>query len=154
MKYTDGLFFRVGREIAKEYEGVIEYNEALVDALCMQLVQRPENFDVLVMPNLYGDIVSDVCAGLVGGLGVAPGANIGTEAALFELAFVYLPVEGSELADEKETLTIGMYGESYDFFVIKGVMEQLLAAMGIKEYEFRPCSDDPTFHPGRTARLM
>lgn len=75
------------------------------------------------------------------------------EAALFELAFVYLPVEGSELADEKETLTIGMYGESYDFFVIKGVMEQLLAAMGIKEYEFRPCSDDPTFHPGRTARL-
>ncbi|NLW59616.1 MAG: isocitrate/isopropylmalate dehydrogenase family protein [Firmicutes bacterium] len=84
MKYTDGLFFRVGREIAKEYEGVIEYNEALVDALCMQLVQRPENFDVLVMPNLYGDIVSDVCAGLVGGLGVAPGANIGTEAALFE----------------------------------------------------------------------
>jgi len=84
MKYTDGLFFRVGREIAKEYEGVIEYNEVLVDALCMQLVQRPEIFDVLVMPNLYGDIVSDVCAGLVGGLGVAPGANIGTEAALFE----------------------------------------------------------------------
>jgi isocitrate dehydrogenase (NAD+) len=84
MKFTDGLFYRVGREIAKEYEGVIEYNEVLVDALCMQLVQRPENFDVLVMPNLYGDIVSDVCAGLVGGLGVAPGANIGTEAALFE----------------------------------------------------------------------
>ena len=84
MKFTDGLFYRVGREIAKEYEGIIEYNEVLVDALCMQLVQRPENFDVLVMPNLYGDIVSDVCAGLVGGLGVAPGANIGTEAALFE----------------------------------------------------------------------
>lgn len=84
MKFTDGLFYRVGREVAKEYEGVIEYNEVLVDALCMQLVQRPENFDVLVLPNLYGDIVSDVCAGLVGGLGVAPGANIGTEAALFE----------------------------------------------------------------------
>lgn len=75
------------------------------------------------------------------------------EAALFELAFVYLPVEGKELADEKETLTIGMYGESYDYFVIKGVMEQLLAAMGIKAFEFRPCSDDPTFHPGRTAKL-
>ncbi|HHW11658.1 MAG TPA: isocitrate/isopropylmalate dehydrogenase family protein [Firmicutes bacterium] len=84
MKFTDGLFYRVGREIAAEYEGIIEYNEVLVDALCMQLVQRPENFDVLVMPNLYGDIVSDLCAGLVGGLGVAPGANIGTEAALFE----------------------------------------------------------------------
>ncbi|NLM38314.1 MAG: isocitrate/isopropylmalate dehydrogenase family protein [Firmicutes bacterium] len=84
MKYTDGLFYRVGREVAAEYEGIIEYNEVLVDALCMQLVQRPENFDVLVLPNLYGDIVSDLCAGLVGGLGVAPGANIGTEAALFE----------------------------------------------------------------------
>lgn len=84
MKFTDGLFYRVGREIAKEYEGEIEYNEVLVDALCMQLVQRPDNFDVLVLPNLYGDIVSDLCAGLVGGLGVAPGANIGTEAALFE----------------------------------------------------------------------
>ena len=84
MKYTDGLFFRVGREIAKEYEGEIEYNEVLVDALCMQLVQRPEDFDVLVLPNLYGDIISDVCAGLVGGLGLAPGANIGREAALFE----------------------------------------------------------------------
>ena len=84
MKYTDGLFYRVGREIAKEYEGVIEYNEVLVDAICMQLVQRPEDFDVLVLPNLYGDIVSDLCAGLVGGLGVAPGANIGTEVALFE----------------------------------------------------------------------
>jgi len=84
MKFTDGLFYKVGREIAKEYEGEIEYNEVLVDAICMQLVQRPENFDVLVLPNLYGDIVSDLCAGLVGGLGVAPGANIGAEAALFE----------------------------------------------------------------------
>ncbi|HEY8391872.1 MAG TPA: isocitrate/isopropylmalate dehydrogenase family protein [Capillibacterium sp.] len=84
MKFTDGLFYKVGREIAQEYTGEIEYNEVLVDALCMQLVQRPENFDVLVLPNLYGDIISDLCAGLVGGLGVAPGANIGTEAALFE----------------------------------------------------------------------
>ncbi|NLY92017.1 MAG: isocitrate/isopropylmalate dehydrogenase family protein [Firmicutes bacterium] len=84
MKFTDGLFYKVGREIAQEYAGEIEYNEVLVDALCMQLVQRPENFDVLVLPNLYGDIISDLCAGLVGGLGVAPGANIGEEAALFE----------------------------------------------------------------------
>ncbi|HHU50594.1 MAG TPA: isocitrate/isopropylmalate dehydrogenase family protein [Firmicutes bacterium] len=84
MKFTDGLFYRVGREIAKEYEGVVEYDEVLVDAACMRLVQRPESFDVLVMPNLYGDILSDVCAGLVGGLGVAPGANIGEDAALFE----------------------------------------------------------------------
>jgi isocitrate dehydrogenase (NAD+) len=84
MKFTDGLFYRMAREVAKEYEGRIAYDEVLVDAMCMQLVQRPEAFDVMVMPNLYGDILSDLCAGLVGGLGVAPGANIGDEAALFE----------------------------------------------------------------------
>ncbi|MGE5558134.1 MAG: isocitrate/isopropylmalate dehydrogenase family protein [Bacillota bacterium] len=84
MKFTDGLFFRMGREAAGEYKGRVEYEEVLVDNMCMQLVQRPENYDVLVLPNLYGDILSDLCAGLVGGLGVAPGANIGDEAALFE----------------------------------------------------------------------
>lgn len=84
MKFTDGLFYRVGREVAKEYEGRIAYEEVLVDAMCMQLVQRPEAYDVLVLPNLYGDILSDLCAGLVGGLGVAPGANIGDGVALFE----------------------------------------------------------------------
>lgn len=84
MKFTDGMFYRVAREVAKEYEGKIAYDEVLVDAMCMQLVQRPEAFDVMVMPNLYGDILSDLCAGLVGGLGVAPGANIGDGVALFE----------------------------------------------------------------------
>ncbi|HZP58090.1 MAG TPA: isocitrate/isopropylmalate family dehydrogenase, partial [Dehalococcoidia bacterium] len=88
MKFTDGLFYTVCREVAKDYPD-IEYEEVLVDALCMQLVQRPEWFDVLVLPNLYGDIISDLCAGLVGGLGVAPGANIGDVAALFE------PIHGS-----------------------------------------------------------
>jgi isocitrate dehydrogenase (NAD+) len=83
MKFTDGLFFRVGQEVAKDYPQ-IEYQEVLVDNMCMQLVQKPELYDVLVMPNLYGDILSDLCAGLVGGLGVAPGANIGNDAALFE----------------------------------------------------------------------
>jgi isocitrate dehydrogenase (NAD+) len=84
MKFTDGLFYRVAREVAKEYEGKVDYEEWLVDIMCMQLVKRPQDFDILVMPNLYGDILSDLCAGLVGGLGVAPGANIGTDAALFE----------------------------------------------------------------------
>jgi isocitrate dehydrogenase (NAD+) len=84
MKFTDGLFYRMAREVAKQYEGKIGYEEVLVDAMCMQLVQRPEAFDVMVMPNLYGDILSDLCAGLVGGLGVAPGANIGDGVALFE----------------------------------------------------------------------
>ncbi len=83
MKVTDGLFFRVGQEVAKDYPE-IEYQEVLVDNMCMQLVQKPELYDVLVLPNLYGDILSDLCAGLVGGLGVAPGANIGENAALFE----------------------------------------------------------------------
>ncbi len=89
MKFTDGLFFDVAREIAKGYEGKIVYEERLVDNMCMQLVQKPELYDVIVLPNLYGDIISDLCAGLVGGLGVAPGANIGDEIALFE------PVHGS-----------------------------------------------------------
>jgi isocitrate dehydrogenase (NAD+) len=89
MKFTDGLFYQTAREVAEEYKGRVEYDEALVDALCMQLVQRPKSFDVLVLPNLYGDILSDLCAGLVGGLGVAPGANIGEGLAVFE------PVHGS-----------------------------------------------------------
>ena len=83
MKFTDGLFLAVFREVATNYPE-IEAWETLVDALCMGLVQRPEEFDVLVLPNLYGDIISDLTAGLVGGLGVAPGGNIGTSAAVFE----------------------------------------------------------------------
>jgi isocitrate dehydrogenase (NAD+) len=84
MKFTDGLFFDVAREIAKEYAGRVEYDERLIDAICMQLVLKPSAFDVIVLPNLYGDILSDLCAGLIGGLGIAPGANIGKEMSLFE----------------------------------------------------------------------
>ena len=84
MKFTDGLFYEVAREVAKKYEGKVEYDERLVDNMCMQLVQKPELYDVIVLPNLYGDILSDLCAGLVGGLGVAPGANVGDKGALFE----------------------------------------------------------------------
>ncbi len=84
MKFSDGLFLKVAREVASRYEGKVEFEERLVDNMCMQLVQKPQNYDVLVMPNLYGDIISDLCAGLVGGLGIAPGANIGDEYAVFE----------------------------------------------------------------------
>jgi len=84
MKFSDGLFSRAAREIAGKYEGKVEFEERLVDNMCMQLVQKPQNYDVLVLPNLYGDIISDLCAGLVGGLGIAPGANIGDEYAVFE----------------------------------------------------------------------
>jgi len=84
MKFTDGLFLETAREIAKEYEGKVEFEDRIVDNMCMQLVQTPELYDVLVLPNLYGDILSDLCAGLIGGLGIAPGANIGDGYALFE----------------------------------------------------------------------
>jgi isocitrate dehydrogenase (NAD+) len=88
-KHSDGLFLRVAREIAEEYSGRVEFEDRIVDACCMGLVLDPGQFDVLVLPNLYGDIVSDLCAGLVGGLGIAPGANIGDGHAVFE------PVHGS-----------------------------------------------------------
>ncbi len=84
MKFTDGLFLGVSRDIAREYAGKIIFEEAIVDNMSMQLVVKPHKYDVLLLPNLYGDIISDLCAGLVGGLGVAPGANIGTDCAVFE----------------------------------------------------------------------
>jgi isocitrate dehydrogenase (NAD+) len=83
MKFTDGLWLNVSRQVAAKNSD-IEFEDRIVDNMCMQLVQKPELYDVLVLPNLYGDILSDLCAGLVGGLGVAPGANIGEKAAIFE----------------------------------------------------------------------
>src|SRR5690606_24856071 len=83
LKSTSGLFLKVAREAATQYPS-IECNEQIVDNCCMQLVMRPEQFDVIVTTNLFGDIISDLCAGLVGGLGLAPGANIGEDAAIFE----------------------------------------------------------------------
>jgi len=89
MKLSDGLFLESCRTVAADYDGRVEFEDRIVDNMCMQLVQKPELYDVMVLPNLYGDIVSDLAAGLVGGLGVAPGANIGADAAVFE------PVHGS-----------------------------------------------------------
>ncbi|MEN6429393.1 MAG: isocitrate/isopropylmalate family dehydrogenase, partial [Coriobacteriales bacterium] len=89
LKYSDGLYLDVARKVAAEYEGRVEFEDRIVDMTCMGLVLYPEQFDVLVLPNLYGDIVSDLAAGLVGGLGIAPGANIGADCAVFE------PVHGS-----------------------------------------------------------
>lgn len=83
MKFSDGLWLEVSRQVAEKYPD-IEFEDRIVDNMCMQLIQKPELYDVIVLPNLYGDIVSDLCAGLVGGLGVAPGANIGERAAIFE----------------------------------------------------------------------
>ncbi len=96
LKFTQGLFLEVGREVAKEYEGRIEFDDRIIDATAMQLVLDPYQFDVLVMENMFGDILSDLIAGLVGGLGMAPGGNVGKDAAIFE------PVHGSapDIADK------------------------------------------------------
>ena len=89
LKYTQGLFLEIGREVAREYEGRVEFEDMIIDATAMHMVMNPHQFDVLVMENMFGDILSDLMAGLVGGLGMAPGGNIGEDAAMFE------PVHGS-----------------------------------------------------------
>jgi len=100
MKITDGLFLRCAREVHRHEYPNIEYEEMIIDAGCMKLVQQPERFDVLLLENLYGDVVSDLCAGLVGGLGVVPGANIGDDRAVFEAVHGSAPdIAGKDLAN-------------------------------------------------------
>ena len=100
MKHSDGLFLRTAREVAKEYEGKIDFNDKIIDAFCMNMVMDPSQFDVIVFPNLYGDIASDLAAGLVGGLGLAPGANIGKDYAVFEAVHGSAPdIAGKNLAN-------------------------------------------------------
>ena len=107
MKFSDGLFLNVAREVAQQYPQ-IHFEEMIVDAACMNLVIRPESFDVMVLGNLYGDIVSDLCAGLVGGLGVAPGANIGTHATVFEATHGTAPtIAGMGIANPMAMLLSG-----------------------------------------------
>lgn len=104
MKLTDGLFLRTFREVAEDYPD-IEANDCIIDALCMKLVQRPEQFDVLVAPNLYGDIISDLCAGLVGGLGFAPSANIGDKTCIYEAVHGSAPdIAGQDKANPSAIL--------------------------------------------------
>ncbi|MCI8467893.1 MAG: isocitrate/isopropylmalate dehydrogenase family protein [Eggerthellaceae bacterium] len=100
MKHSDGLFLRVAREVAEAYEGRVAFEDKIVDAFCMSLVMDPAQFDVVVFPNLYGDIASDLAAGLVGGLGIAPGANIGDEYAVFEAVHGSAPdIAGKDVAN-------------------------------------------------------
>lgn len=100
MKHSDGLFLRVAREVAAQYEGKIAFNDKIIDAFCMNMVMDPSQFDVIVFPNLYGDIASDLAAGLVGGLGIAPGANIGKDYAVFEAVHGSAPdIAGKNLAN-------------------------------------------------------
>lgn len=105
LKFTQGLMLEIAREIAKEYEGRVTFRDEIVDALCMKLVMRPEKYQVLVMENLFGDIVSDLCSGLVGGLGLAPGANIGETAAIFEAVHGSAPdIAGKNIANPSALL--------------------------------------------------
>jgi isocitrate dehydrogenase (NAD+) len=149
MKYTDGLFYEVARDVAKGYGG-IEYEERLVDNMCMQLVQKPEMYDVLVMPNLYGDILSDLCAGLIGGLGMAPGANIGKDGAVFEATHGSAP-KYKGLNKVNPTALILSSVLMLDYLGEKAAAERLEQAVGrvIAEgknvtYDMKPRPDDPT----------
>lgn len=109
MKCTDGMFLNIARSISKEYLD-IEFEDMIVDAMCMRLVQSPENYDVLVLPNLYGDIISDLCAGLVGGLGVVPGVNIGNGMAIFEAVHGSAPnIAGKNIANPTAMMLSGVH---------------------------------------------
>jgi isocitrate dehydrogenase (NAD+) len=127
LKTSSGLFLNVAREIAREYPQ-IEFNEMIVDNTCMQLVMRPEQFDVIVTTNLFGDIISDLCAGLVGGLGLAPGDNIGTTAAIFEAVHGSAPdIAGKGIANPCALLLAAADMLDYMDMVAKG--DQLRAAI-------------------------
>jgi isocitrate dehydrogenase (NAD+) len=137
MKLGDGLFLRSVRDVARQY-GDIAYDERIVDAACMQLVMKPETFDVLVLPNLYGDIVSDLCAGLVGGLGVVPGANLGHEAAVFEAVHGSAPdIAGKNLANPTALLLSALLmldhlGETAAAQAIRRALERVLGTGAVR----------------------
>jgi len=149
MKFTDGLFLRVAREVAEE-NGELEFEDRIVDNLSMQLVQRPEEYDLLVCPNLYGDIVSDLCAGLIGGLGLAPGGNFGTHAAVFEPTHGSAPkYTGQNRVNPMAMMLSGvMMLRHLDERDAADRVESAIAAV-IAEghsvtYDMKPTRDDPT----------
>jgi isocitrate dehydrogenase (NAD+) len=149
MKFTDGLYLRVAREVAAENED-LEFEDKIVDNLSMQLVQRPEEYDVLVCPNLYGDIVSDLCAGLVGGLGLAPGGNFGTHAAVFEPTHGSAPkYTGQNRVNPMAMMLSGVmmlrHLEERDAADrLEGAIAAVIAEGRSVTYDMKPSRDDPT----------
>jgi isocitrate dehydrogenase (NAD+) len=149
MKFSDGLWLRVAREVAEENSD-IEFDDRIVDNMCMQLVQRPEEYDMLVLPNLYGDVLSDLCAGMIGGLGIAPGANHGDEVAVFE------PTHGSAPKYARQNkvnpmaqLLSGMLmlrhlgdGEAAD--ALESAIAEVIREGESVTYDMKPTRDDPT----------
>lgn len=149
MKFTDGLWLETARQVAKEFPDV-EFEDRIVDNMCMQLVQKPELYDVLVLPNLYGDIVSDLAAGLVGGLGVAPGANIGPEGAVFEATHGSAPkYKGLNKVNPTAVILSGMLmlrhlGEMDAAQRLENAVSDVIREGRHVTYDLKPHRDDPT----------
>ena len=149
MKFSDGLFLEVFREVAKDYRD-IEAEDRIVDNMCMQLVQKPELYDVMVLPNLYGDIVSDLAAGLVGGLGVAPGGNIGEDMALFEPTHGSAPkYKGLNKVNPtammlSAVLMLHHIGEPEKAAVLEKAIAENISEGKYVTYDLKPDRDDPT----------
>jgi len=150
MKYSDGLFLEVSREVAKEYEGRIEFEDRIVDNMCMQLVQKPELYDVLVLPNLYGDILSDLCTGLVGGLGVGPGGNLGDNCAIFEAVHGSAPkYKGMNKVNPtalilSAVMMLHHIGEQAAADRLEAAVAKVIAEGKDVTYDLKPNRDDPT----------
>ncbi len=149
MKHTDGLFLEVARQVAQEFPD-IQFEDRIVDNMCMQLVQKPDLYDVLVLPNLYGDIVSDLAAGLIGGLGVAPGANIGPDGAIFEAVHGSAPkYKGLNKVNPTALILSGVLmlrhlGELEAADRLEAAVAAVIAEGRQVTYDLKPHRDDPT----------
>jgi isocitrate dehydrogenase (NAD+) len=149
MKFSDGLYLNVARAVAAENDDV-EFDDRIVDNMSMQLVQRPEEYDVLVCPNLYGDVVSDLCAGMVGGLGLAPGANFGEGIAIFEPTHGSAPkYAGQNKVNPMAQMLSGMMmlrhlGEDEAADRLEGAIAEVIAEGRSVTYDMKPSRDDPT----------
>ena len=149
MKFSDGLWLEVSREVAKKYPD-IEFEDRIVDNMCMQLIQKPELYDVLVLPNLYGDIISDLCAGLVGGLGVAPGGNIGEKIAIFEATHGSAPrYKGQNKVNPTAlilsgVLMLGHIGKKAEADKLENAVAAVIAEGKSVTYDMKPHRDDPS----------
>jgi isocitrate dehydrogenase (NAD+) len=149
MKFSDGLWLQVSREVAKQYP-YIEFEDRIVDNMCMQLIQKPELYDVIVLPNLYGDIVSDLCAGLVGGLGVAPGANIGDKCAIFEATHGSAPkYKGQNKVNPTALILSGILmlrhiGKTAEADKLENAVAAVIAKGKSVTYDMKADRNDPT----------
>jgi isocitrate dehydrogenase (NAD+) len=149
MKFSDGLWLRVAREVAEENPD-IAFDDRIVDNMCMQLVQRPEEYDVLVLPNLYGDVLSDLAAGMIGGLGMAPGANYGEHAAVFEPTHGSAPkYKGQNKVNPMAQLLSGMLmlrhlDETEAADRLESAIADVIREGRSLTYDMKPTRDDPT----------